>query len=108
MVHPENPQITVLLDCSRLSPFEFPLQTFKSCVALLQDHYPNRLGCLLVVRVPSNAKVMTQTLYQVNMFVTLMFFSPISCGIENSTFCFVNDKGFEAWNNAKADICGGI
>ncbi|XP_023763703.1 uncharacterized protein LOC111912212 [Lactuca sativa] len=64
LVHPENPQITVLLDCSRLSPFEFPLQTFKSCVALLQDHYPNRLGCLLVVRVPSNAKVMTQTLYQ--------------------------------------------
>ncbi|CAI9273540.1 unnamed protein product [Lactuca saligna] len=64
LVHPENPHITVLLDCSRLSPFEFPLQTFKSCVALLQDHYPNRLGCLLVVRVPSNAKVMTQTLYQ--------------------------------------------
>ncbi|KAI3721273.1 hypothetical protein L2E82_32279 [Cichorium intybus] len=67
LVNRENPQLTVLLDCDRLAPFEFPIQTFRSCVETLQDHYPNRLGCLLVVRVPSIAQVMTQTLYQVRL-----------------------------------------
>lgn len=61
----EHPQLTVLMDCEGLSPFGFPVQTFRSCVVLLQDHYPNRLGCLLVVRLPSVARLITQTLFQV-------------------------------------------
>ncbi|KAI3520007.1 hypothetical protein L1887_09228 [Cichorium endivia] len=61
----EHPQLTILMDCYGLSPFGFPIQTFRSCATLLQDHYPNRLGCLLVVRLPSVARVITQTLFQV-------------------------------------------
>ncbi|GJW33328.1 phosphatidylinositol/phosphatidylcholine transfer protein SFH11-like protein [Tanacetum coccineum] len=61
----EHPQMTVLMDCGGLSPFGFPVKTFRSCALLLQDHYPNRLGCLLVVRLPSVARVITQTLFQV-------------------------------------------
>lgn len=61
----EHPQLTVLMDCHGLSPFGFPVQTFRSCAVLLQDHYPNRLGCLLVVRLPSVARIITQTLFQV-------------------------------------------
>lgn len=61
----EHRQITVLMDCEGLSPFAFPVKTFRSCAVLLQDHYPNRLGCLLVVRLPSVARVITQTLFQV-------------------------------------------
>ncbi|KAD7480084.1 hypothetical protein R6Q59_008881 [Mikania micrantha] len=61
----EHPQITVLMDCEGLSPFGIPVKTFRSCVVLLQDHYPNRLGCLLVVRLPSVARVISQTLFQV-------------------------------------------
>lgn len=61
----EHPQLTVVMDCHGLSPFGFPIQTFRSCANLLQDHYPNRLGCLLVVRLPSVARLITQTLFQV-------------------------------------------
>ncbi|KAJ0558355.1 putative CRAL-TRIO lipid binding domain-containing protein [Helianthus annuus] len=65
LLAPERPQMTVLLDCEGLSPFGFPVTTFRSCAILLQDHYPNRLGSLLVVRLPSVARVITQTLFQV-------------------------------------------
>ncbi|XP_071708037.1 uncharacterized protein [Rutidosis leptorrhynchoides] len=61
----EHSQITVLMDCEGLSPFGFPIKTFRHCAILLQDHYPNRLGCLLVVRLPSIARMITQTLFQV-------------------------------------------
>ncbi|KAI3793354.1 hypothetical protein L1987_35971 [Smallanthus sonchifolius] len=61
----EHPQITVLMDCDGLSPFGIPVKTLRSCAVLLQDHYPNRLGCLLVVRLSSVARVITQTLFQV-------------------------------------------
>ena len=67
----EHPQMTVLMDCGGLSPFGFPVKTFRSCALLLQDHYPNRLGCLLVVRLPSVARVITQTLFQVSLFSLL-------------------------------------
>ncbi|KAF5770870.1 putative CRAL-TRIO lipid binding domain-containing protein [Helianthus annuus] len=61
----EHPQVTVLMDCDGLSSFGIPVKTLRSCAVLLQDHYPERLGCLLVVRLPSVARVITQTLFQV-------------------------------------------
>ncbi|PSR93094.1 CRAL-TRIO domain-containing protein [Actinidia chinensis var. chinensis] len=60
-----NTQITVLMDCNGLSPFGFPMQMMRSCAMLLQDHYPNRLGYLIVFRLPPIARVITQTLFQV-------------------------------------------
>ncbi|GFS31579.1 P-loop containing nucleoside triphosphate hydrolases superfamily protein [Actinidia rufa] len=48
----ENPQITVLMDCEVFSPFRFPMQMMRSCAMLLQDHYPNYLGYLIVIRLP--------------------------------------------------------
>lgn len=56
----------VLMDCHGLSPFGFPIHTMRSCAALLQDHYPNRLGCLMIIRLPQLARVVTQTLFQVS------------------------------------------
>ncbi|KAJ0729630.1 putative CRAL-TRIO lipid binding domain-containing protein [Helianthus annuus] len=73
LLAPERPQMTVLLDCEGLSPFGFPVTTFRSCAILLQDHYPNRLGSLLVVRLPSVARVITQTLFQVSVFDFVLF-----------------------------------
>ncbi|XAR66302.1 hypothetical protein NMG60_11012482 [Bertholletia excelsa] len=61
----ENPQITVLMDCMGLTPFGFPIQMMRSCAILLQDHYPNRLGYLIAVRLPPVARMITQTLFQV-------------------------------------------
>lgn len=61
----DHPQLTVLMDCEGLSPFGFPVQMMRSCAVLLQDHYPNRLGWLLVVRLPPIALVVTKTLFQV-------------------------------------------
>nr|GMC63735.1 phosphatidylinositol/phosphatidylcholine transfer protein SFH12-like [Ipomoea batatas] len=61
----EHPQIVVLMDCEGLSPFGFPVQMMRSCATLLQDHYPNCLGLLIVVRIPHVAQVVMQTLFQV-------------------------------------------
>lgn len=65
LVDKKHPQITVLMDCQGLSPFGFPMQMMRSCAILLQDHYPRRLGCLAIIRLPAVARVITQTLFQV-------------------------------------------
>ncbi|XP_031268219.1 uncharacterized protein LOC116126678 isoform X2 [Pistacia vera] len=65
-----NPQITVLVDCDGLSPLRMPMQIIRSCSSLLQDHYPNLLGCLLVIRLPPVVRVITQTFVQILKPVT--------------------------------------
>ncbi|KAK9029137.1 hypothetical protein V6N11_026261 [Hibiscus sabdariffa] len=70
LVSPENPEITVLVDCEGLSPFRFPMQIMRSCSSLLQDHYPNLLGCLFVIRLPPIVRVIAQTFIQVLKPVT--------------------------------------
>lgn len=71
LVKANNPQITVLVDCDGLSPLRIPMQIMRSCSSLLQDHYPNRLGCLLVIRLPPVVRVITQTFIQVKL-ITLI------------------------------------
>ncbi|KAL6536361.1 hypothetical protein OROGR_012933 [Orobanche gracilis] len=61
----ENPQITVLMDCQGLSSLRFPMQTMRYCCNILQDHFPNTLGCLIVIRLPSVVRVLAQTFIQV-------------------------------------------
>ncbi|OVA18325.1 CRAL-TRIO domain [Macleaya cordata] len=70
LVNIEDPQITVLMDCEGLSPFKFPMQMMRSCSTLMQDHYPNRLGCLFVIRLPPVVRVIAQTFIQVLKPVT--------------------------------------
>lgn len=65
LVENENPQITVLVDCEGLSPLRVPMQIMRSCSCLLQDHFPKRLGCLFVIRLPPVARVIAQTFVQV-------------------------------------------
>ncbi|CAH9121343.1 unnamed protein product [Cuscuta epithymum] len=64
-VDTEHPQIVVLMDCDGLSPLGFPIQMMRSCATLLQDHYPNHLYLLMVIRIPRVAHVIMQTLLQV-------------------------------------------
>ncbi|GMI97088.1 hypothetical protein like AT3G46450 [Hibiscus trionum] len=70
LVNPENPEVTVLVDCEGLSPFRFPMQIMRSCSSLLQHHYPNCLGCLFVIRLPPVVRVIAQTFIQVLKPVT--------------------------------------
>ncbi|XP_027158994.1 uncharacterized protein LOC113763561 [Coffea eugenioides] len=65
LVTVDQPQIMVLMDCEGLSPFGFPIHMMRSCATLLQDHYPNRLGSLIIIRLPQLARVITQALFQV-------------------------------------------
>ncbi|KAH9627527.1 hypothetical protein KSS87_016241 [Heliosperma pusillum] len=60
-----NPQILVLVDCESLSPFKLPFQMIRSCSLLFQDHYPNCLGGLFVIRLPPVLRVMVQTFMKV-------------------------------------------
>ncbi|GMH13350.1 hypothetical protein Nepgr_015191 [Nepenthes gracilis] len=61
----EEPQITVVMDCEGLTPFHFPLKMMRYCVILLQDHYPNCLAALFVIRLSPIARVISQALFQV-------------------------------------------
>ncbi|XP_061373221.1 uncharacterized protein LOC133315585 [Gastrolobium bilobum] len=65
LVDADNSQITVLVDCAGLSPLRVPMKTMRSCSSLLQDHFPNRLGCLFVIRLPAVVRVIAQTFIQV-------------------------------------------
>lgn len=65
LVDAEDPLVTVLMDCEGLSPFGFPVHMMRSCAMLLQDHYPNRLAALYVLRLPPIARVIAQALFQV-------------------------------------------
>ncbi|RYR70258.1 hypothetical protein Ahy_A03g016761 isoform B [Arachis hypogaea] len=65
LVSAHNPQITVLVDCEGLSPLRIPMKTLRSCSSLLQDHFPNRLGGLFVIRLPSVVRVIAQTFISV-------------------------------------------
>ncbi|GAB2276595.1 hypothetical protein Dimus_011312 [Dionaea muscipula] len=65
LVDPKEPQIIVVMDCHGLTPFHFPVQMMRSCAMLLQDHYPNRLSALFIVRLSPFARVIGQTLFQV-------------------------------------------
>ncbi|CAI9092441.1 OLC1v1027670C1 [Oldenlandia corymbosa var. corymbosa] len=90
LVKVEQPQIMVLMDCLGLSPLGFPINMMRSCATLLQDHYPNRLGSLMIVRLPHLARVVTQTLFQVNPNLLLLEENNCSCGgVDNATMiCF--------------------
>ncbi|KAJ7947676.1 Sec14 cytosolic factor [Quillaja saponaria] len=70
LVDAENTQITVLVDCEGLSPLGVPMQMLRSCSSLLQHHFPNRLGCLFVIRLPAVVRVIAQTFIQVLKPVT--------------------------------------
>ncbi|XP_061352072.1 phosphatidylinositol/phosphatidylcholine transfer protein SFH4 [Gastrolobium bilobum] len=65
LVDEDNPQITVLVDCEGLSPLKIPMQMMRSCASLLQDHFPNHLGCLFVIRLPAAVHVIAQTFIEV-------------------------------------------
>ncbi|KAK7402182.1 hypothetical protein VNO78_14236 [Psophocarpus tetragonolobus] len=64
LVNADNPQITVLMDCEGLSTVRIPMQIMRSCSSLLQDHFPNRLGCMFVIQLPANLHVIVQTFIQ--------------------------------------------
>lgn len=65
LVKRRNPRITVLVDCEGLSSLRFPMNMLRSCSAILQDNFPNLLGCLFVIRLPPVARVIAQTFIQV-------------------------------------------
>ncbi|KAJ6315767.1 hypothetical protein OIU78_019106 [Salix suchowensis] len=70
LVDEDNPQITVLVDCDGLSPLKIPMQMMRSCSSLLHDNFPNRLGHLVVIRLPPVVRVIAQTFIQVLKPVT--------------------------------------
>lgn len=66
----KDSQITVLMDCDGLSPFRFPMNMLRSCSTLVQDHFPNRLGTLYILRLPPVVRILAQTFIQVLRPVT--------------------------------------
>lgn len=64
-IDPENPHISVLVDCDGLSPLRIPMQMLRTCTTILQEHFPGRLGTLFVIRLPPVVRVISQTFIQV-------------------------------------------
>ncbi|KAF9600863.1 hypothetical protein IFM89_013459 [Coptis chinensis] len=63
----ERPRFTQAIG---LTPFNFPMQILRSCSSLVQDHYPNCLGCLFIIRLAPVVRVVAQTFIQVLKPVT--------------------------------------
>ncbi|CAI9108062.1 OLC1v1007578C4 [Oldenlandia corymbosa var. corymbosa] len=81
----EHSRITVLVDCEGLSPLKFPMKISLTCSNILQEHFPKRLGCVYVIRLPPVARVIAQTFIQVSfsfsnflLHVFLLFDSDLS------------------------------
>ena len=74
LVNEDDPRITVLMDCEGLSPIRFPMQMLKSCATILQDHYPDRLAVLFVIRLPPVSRVITQTFMKVSFHLVKVSF----------------------------------
>lgn len=66
LVNVDDPRITVLMDCEGVSAFKFPMQMMRSCSILVQDHFPDRLGLMFVVRLPPVVRVIAHALIQVS------------------------------------------
>lgn len=66
LLNVDDPRITVLMDCEGVSAFKFPMQMMRSCSILVQDHFPDRLGLMFVVRLPPVVRVIAHTLIQVS------------------------------------------
>ncbi|GAV57902.1 CRAL_TRIO domain-containing protein [Cephalotus follicularis] len=65
LVDAENPQIMVLVDCEGLYPLKIPMQMLRSCSSVLQDHFPDRLAFLFIIRLHPVVRVIAQTFLQV-------------------------------------------
>ncbi|CAN6472295.1 unnamed protein product [Victoria cruziana] len=70
LVNKDDPRISVVLDCERISTLRFPMKMMKYCSTLMQDHYPNRLASLTVIRLPPVVRVLAQTFIQILKPVT--------------------------------------
>ncbi|KAL9268093.1 Sec14 cytosolic factor-like protein [Drosera capensis] len=70
LIGERNPQMAVLIDCERLPTLKIPLQMMRSCCAIFQEHYPDRLGSMFVIRLPPVLRVLAQTFIQILKPVT--------------------------------------
>ncbi|ERN07812.1 hypothetical protein AMTRI_Chr08g204350 [Amborella trichopoda] len=66
----KDPRITVLMDCEGLSTLKFPMHMMKSLSTLVQDHFPNRLATLYVIRLPPVVRIIAQSFIQILKPVT--------------------------------------
>jgi hypothetical protein len=60
----EDPRLTVVMDCRGTSVFGFPVQMLKSCVALVQEHYPMRLASFFLINAPPLVRVVANAIIQ--------------------------------------------
>ncbi|KAK2985004.1 hypothetical protein RJ640_015599 [Escallonia rubra] len=100
LVESECPLITVLVDCEGLSPLRFPMQIMRSCSTILQDHFPNRLGCLFIIRLPPVVRVIAQTLIHALKPVTLQ-----KLKIEGKTYQKVLSEYLQVLPSSLGGIC---
>ncbi|CAI0474933.1 unnamed protein product [Linum tenue] len=70
LVNKDSPQVMVIVDCAGITPLRIPMQMVRSCSSYLQHNFPNRLGRLLIIRLPPVARVIAQTFLQVLKPVT--------------------------------------
>ncbi|KAJ7518444.1 hypothetical protein O6H91_21G069200 [Diphasiastrum complanatum] len=52
LLHPNDPRITVIMDCKGVSVNGFAMHLTKSCCILFKEHYPTRLAALVAVNFP--------------------------------------------------------
>eukprot|EP01018_Ginkgo_biloba_P011483 Gb_23883 [translate_table: standard] len=58
-------RITVIIDCEKTFAFGFPMQMVKSCIVVVQQHFPARLASLFVMNLPPIMRIITKAFIQV-------------------------------------------
>jgi len=68
LVTTDDPRLTVVMDCRGLSVFGFPVHMLKSCVVLVQEHYPMRLASFFLINAPPLVRAVANAIIQVRVF----------------------------------------
>lgn len=65
LVATKDPRLTVVMDCQGTKTFGFPVQMLKSCIVLVQEHYPMRLASFFVINAPPLVRAVANAIIQV-------------------------------------------
>jgi len=71
LITTDDPRLTVVMDCRGTSVFGFPVHMLKSCVVLVQEHYPMRLASFFLINAPPLVRAVANAIIQVRVFTLL-------------------------------------
>ena len=90
LVTTDDPRLTVVMDCRGTTVFGFPVHMMKSCVDLVQEHYPRRLASLFVVNAPPLVRAVANAIIQVEfLHLSFTYYLGVFVSVNISKICLL-------------------